>query len=164
MKRKVIVAVGILLALLGLRLFMSADSSPPPDDVFQITQGIEEMRLAAERGDAGALAVWIAPRATIQRMQSVDAERWIRRALSNADRIQIALSQPSVRVDGNRAVANIARGSVTYKLFGHTQDNTIQDLQLRLRKNKVRKWVFFSEMRWQVVSAEAGEAPEFSVD
>jgi len=163
MKRNVVIALVALLALLGLR-FAFGPGEPPPDDVRQIEQLIETARLGAEEGEPNKITDAIADRASIQGMQTQDSQGWIRRSINAADDIHVTLTRPAIRVDGDQAVANIAKGDITFKLVGTSHETSVGDLQLKLRKNKVRKWIFFSEMRWQIVSAEAGSAPDIGVD
>ncbi|GMV35965.1 MAG: hypothetical protein AMXMBFR61_04730 [Fimbriimonadales bacterium] len=158
MKGKVLIGLGLIVVLLLLRLLLSA-LGPAPNDVDQIQALIEEARIGAEAGEPNRITDSIAENAVVQGMTRRELVRLMRASLRQAENIRVTLSRPSVRVEGDKATAQIDKASVSYTWNGMDTSLGLTGLTLHLERQKVRKWLVFTESRWQIVRATASGAP-----
>lgn len=158
MKVKILTGIALLLVLLLLRLLLAA-LGPAPGDVDQIQELIEQARIGAEAGEPNRITDSIAENAVVQGMSRREVVRLIRTSLRQAENIHVSLSRPSVRVEGDKATAQIDEASVSYTWNGVDTSFGLTGLTLHLERQKVRKWLVFSESRWQIVRATASGAP-----
>jgi hypothetical protein len=162
MRKKLIIGGAIVVALgllrLGLHLHYLA-TRPAPSDVDQISALIEDARVGAEQGKPNMITDAIAENAVVEGMSRKQAINWLRSTLRQTEDLRVGVSAPAISVHGDDATADIASIQLDGLYQGSTLSLGVHDLQIRLHRNEVRKWLVFKQQRWQVVSASTAEGP-----